>query len=322
MVLKLKGDCNVELLLNNGKTTIVHVNRLKPYKTPKNMGQNFSKQERDLGVESSQTSSESGQTKPPQVKKRAKIKTDEDDDSTEDEFMDDPPPAAEQEVQKTTMSPRVTRSRAKQQGLVYNPETLGLEQDILDETIEALRRKNRKRIIHRKILDQSEFILVEDVYYQVKPTTYDLYDPAQSEVSGANRPGPSSTETTEPDIPDPEQSDSEDETEQQATPDFLLRHMQTEDTTVPRKVIFDPKVEEHKFQITPSPKAKTSTKSFAKEVLKGAAKSLLPSAFLKLADSPVRPIKGTHKSYAELLDELYPEEVKIEIAVNMRIVLI
>jgi hypothetical protein len=69
--------------------------------------------------------------------------------------MDDPPPAAEQEAQKTTMSPRVTRSRAKQQGLVYNPETLRLEQDILDETIEALRRKNCKRIIHRKIRDQS-----------------------------------------------------------------------------------------------------------------------------------------------------------------------
>ncbi len=85
-----------------------------------------------------------------------------------------------------------------------------------------------------------------------------------------------------------------------------------EDTAVPRKVIFDPKVKKHKFQITPSPKAKTSSKSFAKEVLKGATEILLPSAFPKPADSPIRPIKGTHKSYAELLEELYPEEVKVE----------
>jgi hypothetical protein len=37
LILKLKGDCNVELLLDNGKTTIVHVNRLKTYKNIENL---------------------------------------------------------------------------------------------------------------------------------------------------------------------------------------------------------------------------------------------------------------------------------------------
>jgi hypothetical protein len=35
LILKLKGKCNVELLLNNGKTTIVHVNLLNPIKHKK-----------------------------------------------------------------------------------------------------------------------------------------------------------------------------------------------------------------------------------------------------------------------------------------------
>jgi hypothetical protein len=51
-----------------------------------------------------------------------------------------------------------------------------------------------------------------------------------------------------------------------------------------RKVIFDPKVEEHKFQIPPKPK--TNSKPFAKEVFRGAAERLLPS-FSKTSSSPV-----------------------------------
>jgi hypothetical protein len=46
IITKLKGNCNVELLLQNGKFSMVHVNRLKPYVSHANDGQNFSKQGR------------------------------------------------------------------------------------------------------------------------------------------------------------------------------------------------------------------------------------------------------------------------------------
>ena len=50
LLTKLKGECNVELLLQNGKTCIVHVNRLKPYESFENSKENFSKLGRDNDV--------------------------------------------------------------------------------------------------------------------------------------------------------------------------------------------------------------------------------------------------------------------------------
>ncbi len=90
-------------------------------------------------------------------------------------------------------------------------------------------------------------------------------------------------------------------------PSQALRH--AEDIAIPKKVTFDPQVDKHKFQITTT--KKTGSKSFAKEVLKGAAESLLPSSFRKQSqttkESPIRPIKGTHMTYAELLEEMYSD---------------
>jgi len=51
IITKLKGDCNVELLLDNGKFNIVHVNRLKPYIIARKCeGQNFHRRERNKGT--------------------------------------------------------------------------------------------------------------------------------------------------------------------------------------------------------------------------------------------------------------------------------
>ena len=184
-----------------------------------------------------------------------------------------------------------------------------MEQDILDEAIEALRRKNRKRIVHRKIQNQQDFILVEDVYYQVMTPTKSCVFPQ------AQHPPPEETKPTKVQVKVEPETQPEEVTwtpaKRPESPSQALRH--TDEVAIPRKVIFDPQVEEHKFQITTK---KTGGKSFAKEVLKGAAEAILPSSFRKptqvVIESPVRPIKGTHKTYAEMLEEMYPDEIKEE----------
>ncbi len=166
LIIQLKVETNIELLLNNGKTTIVHVNRIKPYVCRENLPQNILKQGKGSGKD--------------------KMQNDEA-DSDKDDIIDIP-----EQVPRTNDTPTVrpttrtepilTRSQTRQRQLVYNSDSQTFEHPSPDEAIEALRLKTKKKILYRKIQDQQGFILVEGVYYQAQERDSKLLDKTTTQV--------------------------------------------------------------------------------------------------------------------------------------------
>ena len=150
LITKIKGQYNVELLLQNGKTCIVHANCIKPYDSFENSGQHFSKQGRDNdGIQKS-------------LADRS-----EDENSDLEQETTWPTPQETQNSQERGEDTRLTRKQAQLQGMVYNKNTLQFQKHSPSETIETLRKKYK--YIHQKIQENEDHILIEDVYYQVVP---------------------------------------------------------------------------------------------------------------------------------------------------------
>ena len=123
IITRLKGDVDVELLLDTGRRVVVHVNRIKPFRsdasTPANSFQNGGGVDNALNVG---------------------------DDGRHNGL---PMGAPSQRGQDTSM--RLTRSKAKEQGLVFNKDTLDFSPT---ETLQAIRSGNsfgkRKRGAKKK----------------------------------------------------------------------------------------------------------------------------------------------------------------------------
>jgi putative transposase len=263
LITQLKGDTNVELLLNNGKTTIVHVNRIKPYISRENLPQEILKPEKGLGLE----------LKPTQAQN--------DDDSDKDDSFDIPEYTPATEIPPTTpqrpstrTDPILTRSQTKRQQLVFNRETQTFQHPSPDEAIEALRRRTKKKILHRKIQDQPGFILVEDVYYQVH--NLDIRPPT-------------------PEIP----QDTEE----------VTRTIETPIKEEPKEITHTPTATQEETITVYRPKTPPPPKpTFAKELLESTTKFLRPKSKRRSVD---RPLRGTTKSYAQMLDEMLGQEPEI-----------
>ena len=106
IITRLKGAVDVELLLNNGRRVVVHVNRIKPFKdgvpsTPGSVSQNGG------GV---------------------------DDDNESSGILGQP-----------LREQRMTRSQAKKLGLVYNPETLAFSQPETLQAIGRTKKPKKKK---------------------------------------------------------------------------------------------------------------------------------------------------------------------------------
>lgn len=289
LVIQMKGETNVELLLNNGKTTIVHVNRVKPYNSRENLPQDFSKPEKGVGMP---------QVDDPECKQRHKTLHTKFDTPIEDEEVTVTPqiPVAEQAPRSDKV---LTRSQARQQGLVYNKDTETFQHPSLQEAIEALRRKSKKKLLHRKIQDRNEYILVEDVYYQV-PTQRIPFPRSSTPIQDESAPWftPKREPVTE-----------------------------EEETEPPKKVLFDPIVQDKIFHVPLKPTTPHQP-TFAQELLDSTSDLLLPKIpkSSTLEDRPIsdyllprvpkqsisedRPIKGNVKTYAQLLDDMSPRHWK------------
>jgi hypothetical protein len=297
LITKLKGNCNVELLLANGKFAIVHVNRLKPYLSHVNDGQKFSKQGRDCRSKENFQKVLHEQVefqKPPLV-------VQDQDEFVEDEFTDaeeheeDLTQNPEQQAQQMPTPSRerlITRRLAREQGLVYNKDKMQFEPQSTSDTIEALRLKHR--LVKRRIKRKENYFVVEHVYQaqQVKPyTKLEAVEIQDTEIESEDDPdqGDSSdTKTMTPSSPETK------------TIDFL--------TTPNKTVRFDPNVQRQEFH-TPvliQPKKAKDTESlagFAKEVIKSTADALFPSLKTETYSPDSRPIRGTTKSYAEMFPD-------------------
>ena len=153
IILQLKGSTNAELLLNNGKKTIVHLNRLKPYVDHDVPRDQFSKQEREIVYNYDNTTDDTQETE-----------QGEQDNLNNSPTQEQHSPKLEQQI--ASQKRHLTRRTTQQQGLVYNKETNLFEPISSSETIEALRRK-RKKILHRTIQEQPEYVIIEDIIYQV-----------------------------------------------------------------------------------------------------------------------------------------------------------
>jgi hypothetical protein len=290
LVIQLKGETNVELLLNNGKTTIVHVNRIKPYISRENLPQHVLKPEKGSG--------------------NKKTQEDEDVFSDKDDIIDIPTEHVPEQVPRindnntpirrptTRTDPILTRSQTKQRQLVYNNDSHTFEHPSPDEAIEALRRKTKKKILHRKIQDQQGFILVEDVYYQVQDIDTRPIDKVTPQV------------TDEPRRPPHIKIEEEEPTELQYTTPPQTPYTNSPPVPYPDpppvSYLDPPPAEDIKPKIRPtSPPPKTSKPTFAKELLDSATKFLLPTSKRRSID---RPLKGTSKSYAQMLEEMLGPE--------------
>lgn len=265
IISQLKGPCNVELLLNNGKTTIVHVNRLKPY-----------------------FSHESSINKLPKGEKGLDIGSEDHVKVTHHDLQEESNKDQTKIGEGQTTTGVTTRRQAKAQGLVYNEQSKTFRPPSPTETIEVLRRKAKKKIIHRKIKDTDQYILIEDVYYQVKRD---------------NASYPSDQIKTEP-----IEEENEDEEEippfEQTTPSDIK----------PKRVLFKSPAEVLLKPTSPRPKSPPKPTSFTKELLKNTAELFRPKPQVaKPAVMDDRPIRGTTKSFFELLDEIDdPGNIKTE----------
>ena len=308
LLTKLKGECNVELLLQNGKTCIVHVNRLKPYESFENSRKKFSKLGRD-NDEIERSLAENSDTSDT-----------EDLDLEQQTTLQQPQtPPETQDIQQQGENARLTRRQAQLQGRVYNKETQQFEIPSSSETIETLRRKSKKKIVHRRIRETEDYILVEDVYYQVTPST----------VIKTERKG------SLPDLPSDSDFEDSEENKRKMKQGVLTQDkyefkppkrsiispakltlppiptLPKEETPPPppeqitKKVDFKPEALVFDFPNDRYKKPKGSNKplEFARQVLKGTAEMILPpnpSQTPRTYDD--RPIKSA-KTYEELMAE-------------------
>jgi hypothetical protein len=298
LITKLKGDCNVELLLNNGKYTIVHVNRLKPYLSQEGGRQQFSKSGKD-------NESNSGSEKFKIVFEESQEQAEAQDtpqQAGETEQVGHPQETGHQDEQpdprRAVVEPHITRRYAKEHGLVYNKDELAFQpQSSSDsEAIEALH--NRRRLIRKRIKQTNEFIVVEHVYVteQVKPLI--KYEPVEEPIEDTPRTPYFDTEEPFdfpiPNAPSPEISPSR--------PD--PRPAQRE---LARSVSFNPVVHRQEFHSPPSdtiPRTKEKD-GFLKEVIKTTADTIFPPPPPPPPNKPLyspdsRPIRGVTKNFFEL----------------------
>ena len=280
IITKLKGDCNVELLLDNGKYAIVHVNRLKPYFSHDNDEQEFSKEGKD-DSDSEKFDAES--------KEFAQIRQ----DPTRPTNQERQDLMTQQQGQQLAGRP-VTRRYAQQQGLVYNRDTEMFQTQKASDAIKALNVTKRSRKRRTKILRHGNYFIVEHVYrvQQVNPLI-----------------------KTEPNIiVDTDSSDSSGEEDEKAdkykTPEPSPEKPKTTPSprVIARAVKFDPVIKKTEFHTPNEPEPSTSSKpsdsfsSFAKEVIKSTADTLFPP--IKPEYSPdSRPIRGMAKSFHDLFPE-------------------
>lgn len=117
LITKLKGAVNVELLLDNGRRVVVHVNRIKPFLSH---GQGVPSQNRGGVTETSSDVEQDDETPTGLV---------EQDETTPTGLARQP-------------SQRLTRSATKQQGLVFDKNTLQFSHP---ETVQAIGSKERKQ---------------------------------------------------------------------------------------------------------------------------------------------------------------------------------
>ena len=330
LITKLKGNCNVELLLNNGKYAIVHVNRLKPYYSQEGNGQKFSKagrgdnddinrskfqrivHEENYNYEQEQEQGQQHQQNPDQLGQQP--------DSPKYVTPRASPRASPQESpQKSSPSRYLTRRVAQQQGLVYNKEDFTFQpQSSLDpesessefeETrsdfdIEALRA--RKRLIRKKIKESENYIVVEHVYQlqQVQPFIK-IERSSISETDDSNGPPPYCPFS--PSRLDPTK-------EQDRGAPVITRPPQTPIKTV----TFNPEVQKQEFHTPTEPPSPSKVKTnegfaeFAKEVIKSTAETIFPQS-RGLPRTPTKPPEGPIKTFYELFPDQQPREKKEEI---------
>jgi hypothetical protein len=295
IITKLKGDCNVELLLNNGKFAIVHVNRLKPYIRKENAGQNFSKQEKDGEDEQDEEdeSFEVGQGRNQQTGYQHLEQNE--NEVREGKIQNEPQIAQEnigQRAQANTPQRMTTRGLARKEGMVYNEETKTFEHLSPLEAIEALRKKTRKPIIYRRIKHDPNHVLIEDVVYQVKPN----YEPSQIK--------------TEKEEDWPEEETYYSDTETPSTPEKpkpdLTRKASQHNLTPAKQVNFPPEYHTQVYQFPLDPDTgkaspKPTITSYTKQILRETADALFPPIKNPVTyQEDERPIRGARQSYAQM----------------------
>ncbi len=301
LITKLKGNCNIELLLKNGKFAIVHVNRLKPYLSHVNDGQNFSKQGRDCENRSMQKVQHDTIfiDKPENLGQ-------EEDEGGQDEATDPPEPPAQAGPSRDR---HITRRVTKEQGLVYNKDEFRFQPQSTSDTVEALTRKVRKKLIQTKTLRKENFIIVEHVfqYEQVKTPIETTYSETGNPPEDIDKLPeyepllpPDREIKTEP--PDPTSTPN-----RETSPEFSKQHIVFYPT--PNKnVSFNPKVKKQEFHtpnLDPPRKTKKSDPgtSFAKEVFKSTAEALFPKTKAEYLSPDSRPIRGASKTFAEMFPD-------------------
>jgi hypothetical protein len=279
LITKLKGDCNVELLLDNGKYAIVHVNRLKPYFSHENDEQEFSKEGKDDSEMSQEESKEFAQTRPV-VQEQQDLTT-----------------QHQQGRQQLPADRPITRRYAHQQGLVYNKDIQVFQPQKASDAIKALnaqRKSLRKRRIKTRIKRHENYFVVEHVYQlqQVKPFIKKEPDKTESSSSGEEsvegEEGEEGNKFRTP-VPSPEKPETP------KTPRVIAR-----------AVKFNPVIQKTEFHTPNEPETPTKTPktSFAKEVIKSTAETLFPSIKQETCYSPdSRPIRGMTKSFHDIFPE-------------------
>ena len=235
-------------------------------------------------------------------------------------------------IQQQGENARLTRRQAQLQGRMYNKETQQFEIPSSSETIEALRRKSKKKIVHRRIKETEDYILVEDVYYQVIPS----------------KPIKQKREESLPDLPSDSDFEESEENKRKLKQGVLKQEEYEFKPPITRPIIspaklnlppipFLPKVESSSPPPPPPPppsksniseqtakkvdfqpdalvfdfpnerykKPKSSTKplDFARQVLKGTADMILPPNPPRTSRTyDDRPVKSA-KNYDELMTE-------------------
>jgi hypothetical protein len=317
LITKLKGNCNVELLLQNGKFSIVHVNRLKPYFSHVNDGQNFSKQ----GREDENRSMQKMQHDTIFIDKSGDMGQQEDKEG-QDEAADEPPEPPTQAG--PSRDRHITRRVTKEQGLVYNKDEFRFQPQSTSDAVEALTRKVRKKLIQTKTSRRENFIVVEHVYKYEQVTTPTEITPFETESQYEDTddlpeyepppPPPLPEREIKVEPPDPNLS-----LDRNPTPEPDRQHIVFYPTPT-KSVTFNPRVKKQEFHTPnldpPKKVKKTETgTSFAKEVLKSTAEALFPKVKAEYLSPDSRPIRGATKTFAELFPDS-PVGVKPEPAVS------
>jgi hypothetical protein len=143
--------------------------------------------------------------------------------------------------------------------MVYNDEIKAFKHPSHKDKIKALRKRSKKKVLHRKIQDRNDLILVKEVYYQVTNPSNPDYILGHSIKDEPEQPTWTQPKVEPETITDPE--DLED-----MTPGFII----------PKRVLFDPKVENLTFNISLKP-TPTSKPTFGKQLLDSPANLLLPT---------------------------------------------